>query len=220
MLAARRALKQVASGGGSPIALVAHAGAGSSGGGNVTTSAMDTSGASLLVAAVSAASGTPGLSDSKGNTWVQMAAEQGGKTTMFYVKNPTVGSGHTFSTTMGAGSFGSIAVVAFSGTNTTQNVDQTNGFASGGGTTFQPGSVTPSQNGEVIVTSTAPSSNPSTASIDSGFTITDFISFLSGNHFGIGLAYLVQTTAGVVNPTWTLSVANAQAGSIGTFKHA
>src|SRR4051812_10619033 len=82
------------------IGLVAHATAQySSASSGCTSGAIDTSGANFLVASVSfLVGGTPVLSDSKGNTWTARTTVNGGTSAIkeFYVTNPTVGSGHTF----------------------------------------------------------------------------------------------------------------------------
>ena len=43
--------------------------------------------------------------------------------------------------------------------------------------------------------------------IDSGFTITDYLSYdnVGYTHIGGAFAYLIQTTAAAVDPTWTVS---------------
>ena len=83
--------------------LIAHAIVGSSTGNNATTSAIDTTGATLLVALIVTDTGGGTMSDSKGNTWTALTAHSGGTTVtgqLFYVSNPTVGSGHTFTPTI------------------------------------------------------------------------------------------------------------------------
>src|SRR5262245_1371613 len=101
--------------------LLAHAAAGSSNTSDVTTYGIDTSRATLVVLSVGcatdAAADTP--TDSKGNTWTGTTRYSGGggfaNVTFFYCVSPTVGSGHTFSTTGGSAggdSFPAIAVIA------------------------------------------------------------------------------------------------------------
>lgn len=184
------------------IALVANTAAGSGDTNSVTTSSIDTTGATLLiVGSVSGNSVSGSISDSKGNTWTPLT-EYGstGRSRLFYCVNPSVGSGHTFTNTATAGN-PSIFVLALSGTATSSPFDVENGVsADTTGLTYQPGSVTPSQNNEVVVTLVGGrNSNPNT--IDSGFTITDQVTTAARG----SLAYLVQTTASAVNPTWTAS---------------
>src|SRR5688572_5662429 len=71
---------------------------------NATTTAVDTTGATLLVLACTWFNGTtvnPTVSDSKGNTWTGLTQQNNETATsirIWYVNSatPTVGSGHTF----------------------------------------------------------------------------------------------------------------------------
>src|ERR1039458_7307067 len=87
---------------------------------DTATPAATTTGSTLiLVASVSAfATGLGTLSDSKSNTWTALTtwgAVGPYFVRMSYCLNPTVGTGHTFSTTGTSGNPG-IAMIAFSGT--------------------------------------------------------------------------------------------------------
>lgn len=206
------------------IALVAHAS--SVGSNGTTTSAINTTGASLLVAFVGFVFNNAAvISDSYGNTWTPLTFHLGVNnctTQIFYVQNPTVGTGHTFSET-GTSTYPALSVAAFSGTATSSVFDVQNGTNPVGATTFQPGSVTPSQNNSLIVTGfdNDQGSSAQDTTINSGFTITDQNGYGFGVNEGGGLAYLVQTTAAPVNPTWTMSTAALGAGSaIAVFKPA
>jgi hypothetical protein len=99
---------------------VAHATVKGSNGG--TTAGVNTTGADLLVAVISyynGAGASPVPTDSNANTWTQIGTTQAGSNTsvkMFYVASPTVGTGHTFSSTSsGASSFSSMEIGAWSG---------------------------------------------------------------------------------------------------------
>jgi hypothetical protein len=85
---------------------------------SITTSSIDTTGATLLVVTIHHyAPNAPSLSDNKSNTW-SLAHNQGAgneRTRIYYCFNPTVGSGHTFSNT-GTLNYASMSVLAFSGT--------------------------------------------------------------------------------------------------------
>lgn len=207
------------------IALVAHTlwNPGSGGG---TSSAIDTTGANFLILCASTYAGgsfsTP--SDSKGNTWTPLTRQNNGGASacqFFYVENPTVGTGHTF-TYSAASSFPTFTVAAFSGVKAASAFDVENGAFSGSNiTSFQPGSVTPSQASELIVTGICvDGSGLDSASINSSFTIIDSIAALSGSYVGGGLAYLVQGAAAAVNPTWSWTTTQAPAAVIATFKQA
>ena len=208
------------------IALLTHTSAATANTTSVTTSAINTSGASLLVMVVaqwqSRTFGT--ISDSKSNTWSKLTARSVAgsvRETLAYVANPTIDSAQTFTyTSAGLDDYPAICVASFSNVATTTPLDQQNG-GTGSGTTFQPGSVTPTQDNELLVTGLGQQSTPNTISIDSSFTVTDQQAYHSGNgNFGAALAYLVQTSAAAANPTWSETVTGFAAigATIATFK--
>lgn len=206
---------------GTGITLVAHAIAGASSA--PTTSAINTTGANLLVVSVSQFQGvTVGtLTDSKSNTWTALTAKLGASEAynrIFYCASPTVGSGHTFTWDNGGSIFGALAVQAWSGANVAP-FDVQNGAVAGTGTTIQPGSVTPNQNNSLVVTSVDPifAGGSSGYAIDGGFTISDSIASQSGIE-GLAMAYLVQTSAAAANPNWSWTGAAESAATIAVFK--
>ncbi len=187
--------------------LVAHTVAGSTDGGNsVTTSAIDTTGATLLVVSITGAINDIHLpSDSKSNTWtgLSIATAPGGVSNkLFYAENPIVGSGHTFDFSV-AGTYPSIEVLAFSGAATTSVFDVDSWNSSNTSPTISVGPVTPSGNGYIIVSGLYDDSATVAPSIDSGFTVSDSIAQNGGNSYGSAAAYLIQGTAASVTPTWT-----------------
>ena len=93
-----------------PIASVEVAGSG-----NITSGAIDTTGANFIIISLTElSSGGYTISDSKGNTWHPLTARvQGPDQRFFYAYNANVGTGHTFTGT--GGGFGWIGVEAFSG---------------------------------------------------------------------------------------------------------
>lgn len=211
------------------IALATHASVAN--GGALTTGAIDTTGASLLVQAAVwfNSDATPTMGDSKANTWTGLTVRAAARYNirLFYAANPTVGTGHTF-TTGASTENGSLAAVAFSGVATSTPFDQQNGAISATSeTTLQTGSVTPSAAGQVIVTAFGVDDPANTGTpkflIDLGFTIIETQDVNSGVSFGVVLAYLIQTSASAVNPMWTRSNANSgrtDAAVIATFKAA
>lgn len=186
------------------IALVAHTfGISSNGGTSATTSAINTTGANFIAVSLSDA-GT--ATDNMGNTYTYLTTHTGSAPSfrLAYCENPTVGSGHTFTTT---GSFPCICVAVFSGV-ATGSFDQQTGSATG-----SPGAITPSFNNELLVTGCGLNS-ATAATINGGFTITDNAPYTPGQNYGGALAYLIQTTATVANPTWaTGAVANSAMAS-------
>ena len=222
-----------AAGGGPPppvgIALVAHAAAFA--GATPTTSAIDTTDATLLVAVIGTVVtlGTPPITDSKLNTWQLLTIYGANSSTnptlqIAYVFNPTVGAGHTFT---GSGIAGTtIEVAAFSGTNITSAVFEagTDQGTTSNAHPIQPGSVTPATTGDLIISSyynhDSPGGGSGPAIVDSGLTISD----QGVTTFSISaMAYLITTGAGAVNPSWdattTGDVFNASV-AIAVFKQA
>lgn len=190
----------------------------------VTSAGIDTTGATILAFGLISygAATEPTVSDSKGNTWTQRTAYTDGvtRTRVYYAANPTVGSGHTFTAT-GTGSFSAVAVSAHDGIATTTPYDVENGGSFSSGTTGSTGSVTPSEDGELLVAvwGYAANGQPTGVSVDNSFTVMGQASN-TGNSFGVAHAYLYQTPAAAVNPaaSWTGSTSGSAA--IATFKAA
>lgn len=208
-------------------ALIANVAAGSSDSNDVTTGAIDTTGATLLVAYVAEKESTTDatLTDSKGNTWTPRTEQKDVATAnllgrQFEAVNPaSVGAGHTFTVTSSSGQ-PAVAVAAFSGAHLTTPVDQENGAVDiDAGLTTQPGSITPTEDDELVVTGLGFTANSATLSINGGFTITDQVD-QNANHRGCGLAYLIQTSAAAANPTWTYSANEYAVATIVSYKKA
>lgn len=209
------------------IGIIAHTSAGaSSPGTSVTTSAVDTTGASFIgvvVADLGNATVTS-LTDSKGNTWTARTAYPvtNSRTRIYYCANPTVGTGHTFTATSTSGtSFPALAIIALSVTDTSAPYDVENGNAAVNVANIAPGSITPSANNEIVIAGMSTVTAQSGLSVNGGFTLLENVAFLSSNHVSCQLAYLIQTTAAAANPTfsWTLSSANSSV-AIASFKAA
>lgn len=184
-----------------------------------TTTAIDTSGANLIVVGVSHQTGTgPTITDSASNTWTALtesniASGVGAK--MYYCYAPTTSSSHTF--TDGSGGSATVGVLAVSGA-TSSPFDLETGATSTATTTVQTGSITPSLANELLVTMFGFNAAGTPTSINSSFTKIGEVDFLSGNHYGGAMGYLVQTTAAAVNPTWTRTNSQSQATRIASFK--
>lgn len=181
-------------------------------GNSVTTSAIDTTGANLLVLGVTylfSDASTP--TDNKSNMWHKLTAySQGGTsfTTIWYAYNANVGAGHTF-TAPSAGNYPCISVAAFSGANATAAVfeagtDSGLGKSVSSGGTCQPGAVAAASAGDLYV-SIAGGYVDATLSIDTGSS--GFILLAQDGSGGQdiygGIAYLLATNTSPVNPTWT-----------------
>lgn len=211
------------------VAFVASANAGCSGSCTATTSGVDTTGSTLLVAVVIeyvANPATATVSDSNGNTWhhlttIDDSANSGIEQVIWYAYDHggsalVVGPAHTFS--VNGTSYPGINVQTFSGTQTSSDpFDVQNGNKSTPTSTIQPGSITPSANGELVFTGIETFvANTLTYTIDSGFSSPQTL-FYNGNLY-IGTSYLVQSTAAAVNPTWTDTNTASHVTTIASFK--
>lgn len=177
-----------------------------------TTTGIDTTGCDLLVVIVTRYSGSsaPTLSDSKSNVWTALGeTTQGsdGAVRMYYCQSPTVGAGHSF-TVSGSSTYSTVGFIGFSGSASSPFDTGIESGASSGifTTTLQPGSVTPSVNGALLVVAEMfNNSSSATVSIDSGFTEAFERAPVSGQSYGTAMSYLVQLTAAAINPTVTIS---------------
>lgn len=183
--------------------LVANTCAGSVNATDVTTSAIDTTGASLIILSVSFASGqsfTP--TDSKSNTWTAGTQRNGagGAQRLFYCLNPTVGAGHTFTVVTPVPS---MEVQAWAGLFNASSFQTQTGIGSPSTLPNSPGSITPSQNGSLFVTGQGNTNSGFTYTIDSGFTISCQFGG-SGTAVAGAMAYLTQSVAAAANPQWSV----------------
>jgi len=188
--------------------IVAHIGAMSTDGASVTTPAIDTRNSDLIVLGCTTAAGTAAApTDSASNTWTQIQQTNNGsgvRGTLLYKAQPAVSQTHTFTLSPGANNFPCICVLAVSGSKTTP-LDQNNATASVAGGSKQPGSITPTQAGELIVSYETTGGLSITFSIDSGFTISDQNPGANLASFCNAMAYLAQGAAAPINPTWTIT---------------
>lgn len=191
--------------------------------GGATTTGIDTTGADFIVIGVAwydAVTATPTVSDSKGNTWTALTLSSmslgDGSERLYYCKNPTVGSGHTFSVS-GTSIYSPIFVNCFSGGSAAE-LDQQNTFDyTAGFTSVQPGSLTPAADDSLIITGIHIYSNSSAYGINGGFT-AQVQPWSTPVTQGGGMAYLIQTTATPVNPTWSWTTNSFAALSMAVFR--
>lgn len=193
-------------------------------GNTITSSPIDTTGADLIVIMSQLFNAVPAITDSYGNTWTplteRVCAGSLIKGQLFYCHNPTVGAGHTFTST-GTGVYPSLCILALSGAAASTPFDVQNGASDLGlGLDAQDGSVTPSEDNEVVISGLVCGSVNTTYSIDQGFTISDQVPWTTGACDGVALAYLIQTAAAAKNPTWTLGTDQNKAVVLATFKAA
>ncbi len=197
--------------------LVAKTSKQSSDGNSVTTDAIDTTGATLLIVLLSAepdsSFGTFG--DSKGNTWTEGSFANAGsalRDIVYYCEPTSVGSGHTFHLTLGSTCRPSLAVLAYTG-NRTSPADQSNAVGTNNNV-IAPGSITPTENGELVVCGI--SSLADAGSIDSGFTYQESAGN-TANAEGFAIATKIQTTAAAVNPTTTFGSTTSHVAAMISF---
>lgn len=145
---------------------------------------------------------------------------------MFYKTAAKISEGTTASlkiTATGVGIYASVFVMVFSGAHLTSPVETPSGAGASGTTTVQPGSITPSQANEVIVSLVGLNGASTSIGINSSFleaVDVPEISFASGSNYGGQMAYLIQTTAAAVNPTWTRNSANGMVAMQVAFRQA
>lgn len=184
----------------------------------MTSSAFDTTGATLIVITVTYRNNDPGTpTDSNSNTYTGLTTRGAAYAIqrMYYCENPTVGSGHTFTQFSSAASNNvSVSVAWFSGTTTTGALD-----VQSGGAGSLTGNITPSQDNSLIVFAAAEYylvAAPMTVS--SPFTAAQAY-LAAGPQEPACVAYYVQTTAANVTPTWTFGGTPVnQVHSIAVFK--
>lgn len=195
------------------ISLVTHTIAGSTDESNVTTSALDTTGATFIaiwvVSSAAFADATP--TDSKGNTWIRGPLKSGSshRIRFWYCNNPTVGSGHTFTHSAGTSSC-SIGVSAWTASGDLHLFTSATGQASGNVSTA---TITPVSDDNLYLLGFGfggVDGAPSSVSVDDGFTVFGFVPLVSGDHYGAAHCYLIQPTGAAVNPVGTFSGAGGE----------
>lgn len=213
--------RKVASGGGggSPWSVIGTgiAAGSSNGGSSVTSGTYNTTGASLILLATSTFGSHPTPTDSKSNTWTlakTVTASDSSQLSLWYCASPTTDAAQTFGVS-GASTFPSVAALAFSG-GAGGVTDQSNSAISSA-SSLQPGSITPTANAELIV-SAFYFNVSATPTVNSSFSTPLESNHLNGECLGLCFAYLIQTTAVAVNPTWTLGSANPNAAYIVSLK--
>lgn len=189
---------------------------GATGGGisTATSSAINTTGATLIVIGVSASGTTLAdlniVSDSAGNSWVlcgaTAATSQG--LTIWYCVSPATSASHTFSATLGTAP--GIAVMAFSGT-CPKPAKWVRAYSSSSVTTCQPGTLTPATDNSLIVNVAGLFAGTS-ITINGGYTAITR-DFVGGVSLAVGMAYLIQATATASNPTWSWTSAGQWAAA-------
>jgi hypothetical protein len=183
-----------------------------------TSPAINTIGATLLVLLdTHLFAGRIPPTDSLGNIWtarICYGSTGNSETCLWDATNPVVGAAQTFSTGS-TGDFNSSQIMAFSGVATVSPFEASTGIALTSSTTTVQSStsVTPTTANNLVISSVGYNASGSpVASVNGGLVITNQTPAAVGVSFGSGSAYLFQSSAVAVNPTWTISVtaSNAQ----------
>jgi hypothetical protein len=169
----------------------------------IITPGISTIGAKLIFITIEQRFSSGGISpsDSAGNTWVQLFNTN--SLGAYYAINPITSGSDTFSFNSNCGGNScSLSVLAFSD-NVTALDKSTSADPGDSGTSVQPGSITPTQNGDLLIADLVTYGlNGSSLSINGSFNLTNFIN--SSNFVVSADAYEIQTTAAPINPTWTI----------------
>lgn len=187
-----------------------------------TTTAIDTSGADLLVLVVGSNTANPGtISDTYGNTWTSLTASNAAsaaRSRIWYCRNPLVGPSHTFTLTGATNMYGGIAVLAFAGSGTSGSIydGAENGATGSATTTLSTGSVIPSVDNGLLVFGSAYDTTNNVSSVNVG-TLVDALAGVAATSFGNASAYEAQTTATSRNPQFTYAGSVGPAARIAAF---
>ncbi len=186
---------------------------------NVTGN-INTVGASLITCSASSFVVVPTLTDNQSNTWTELTRQtnpfNGDVTSIYYVVSPATSATHTVTLAALAGQ-PSVQCIAWTGTKLASPFDVQNGATTNTASSLATGSVTPSENNEIVVTGLT-CTTCTAEMIDSGFTIQATSAWVSGKGLEGAIGYIIQTTAGAVNPTWSWTTANRANDVVATFK--
>ena len=196
------------------------------GAGGGTSNNLDTTGMDFIAIAFGYYSGShtiiaSDITDSAGNTLIQadtITTDNGeGATVLFYLQNPTTSTTHHW--TIGVSSiFAAIAVRGWSGS-TTSPLDQVNQAGSTGTVSgINTGSITTSENNELIVSSCGADANTLLCSISDLNALQ--IGVVGGQSYALGLSAGVKATAGSINPSWSPDGSRRMSALVASFKGA
>lgn len=187
-----------------------------------TTGAIDTTGANFILISIAYVNTIDSVTDSKGNTYTALTEHANAnlsKHRFYYVRNPTVGTGHTF-TVSGAQTYPGIVVHAFSDPVGAPIFESENGAAAASGTSIATGSVTPATSlGSLVVSGVGvgDASNVPTPDAGSGYVSSTRQPGVGGTAYCATLAYKIQVPATATNTTWTWGASAVNSTSIAIF---
>ena len=162
------------------------------------------------------------VTDSSGNTWHALTTYGSGTNTygwiqLFYAYNALTGASDTFNCSPQV--YEGISVDAFSGVASTSDPFESGSDQGGISTTgsIVPGTVTPSQAGNLLIAAYASAGSAETAlTINDGFAVTDVLH--DGNDMDGAIAYLIAPGTSAYGPLWTITGDSNLAGAIAAFK--
>jgi hypothetical protein len=176
-----------------------------------TSAGIDMTGATILVMVTACYAAPTTIADSNGNTWntaVSQTSAFGTSSRIYFAYNKSggalsVGPGQTFTVSGGGSMYAVTYIYGFSGTVTTNPLDMTNSAIGNNLSSLQPGSITASNNGSLLISgiSNTSTSNPAPTLNDS-FTYNS-AAFDNAVNYAGGGGYLIQATATPTNPSWS-----------------
>lgn len=139
--------------------------------------------------------------DSEGNSYTELPNNLEGRTA--YVESPIVSAAQTFDAPNSYSYIGALALAGSAASAFDQQAGN-NSFP-GTATSLQAQALTPSANNAIVIVGFGLGDNTSGPSIDQGFTLVASVDAQSSVNYGGFMAYLIQTTAAVADPTgsWT-----------------
>lgn len=181
-----------------------------------TAPAIDSTGANLLLAPMAlAAAAYTSTSDSKSNPYTNTTRYGGTSpyhTYQTYCAEAdivAVGGSHTATNALGYQRIGLLAVAGAAAL----PFDQESGGDAASSTSIQPGSITPSEDGCLLV-STVTCVGGGVITPPAGWTV------VGNNTNYAAIAYLIQGTAAAVNPTWSAASSSHMSSSMTVWKPA
>lgn len=187
--------------------------------GTNASSSIDTTGADLLVVSVTTYQGNGTCTDNKSNTWTKLTPTSNNPShVVWYCHNPTVGTGHTFQ--FSGFDYQGAVIAAFSGSHSTSTFDAEATVSITSGSTGNSGSITPSVDGCLILSSIGLNVFAGQTVSVSSFTQANKIDGVGGVNYGDWLFYAVQTSAAAINPALTFSESISYCAKTVSFKPA
>ena len=179
---------------------------------------VDTRTCDLLIIGIASAQNNTTFTDSAGNTWSTHTVYGSTAPRVFLkyvVPGAKVSATHTFSYTV-TNSYSRLWILGLSGASATPT-DQETGATSGGGTPTElpTGAITPSEDGTLVVSCLGTNSDVTGVGVTA---LGNLVTLGGGAQHGISGAYLDQTSAAAINPTWSWTNAQRASACIASFK--